>query len=71
MTNDNYIYNTIIVVGKTGNKYDYNYCDYYIQDNILTVFRKTQYKDRNGTTYYKFESHFPWDSVENVRCIIK
>lgn len=68
--NDNYTYNDIVVITKSNKNYKYDHCDYYIQDNVLTVFRKeTFYK--NGTTYYKFESHFPWDNVESLKCINK
>lgn len=71
---NNYAYDSIIVITKSGKKYDYDYCDYYIQDNILTVFRETSLKKGyygNEALYYKFESHFPWDSVENIKCITK
>lgn len=72
--NDKYVYTSIDVTTKTGQKYDYDYCDYYIQDNVLTVFRKeafemSYYGDK--TQYYKFESHFPMDNIENIRCITK
>ncbi len=68
--NDKYTYSSIDITTKTGKKYDYSCCDYYIQDNVLTVFRKETF-NINGTTYYKFESHFPWDNVENLKCINK
>lgn len=67
---NNYTYYSIIVIAKSGKKYEYYYCDYYIQDNVLTVFRETQFEKHNAT-YYKFESHFPWENVENIKCIIK
>lgn len=69
-----YTYNSIDVTTKTGKKYNYDYCDYYIQDNILTVFRETSFEEGylgNKTMYYKFESHFTMDNIENFKCITK
>lgn len=72
--NGKYTYDSIDVTTKTGKKYNYVYCDYYIQDNILTVFRKETFKKGycgDETQYYKFESHFPMDNIENIKCITK
>lgn len=72
--NAKYTYNSIDVITKTGKKYNYVYCDYYIQDNILTVFRETSFEKGycgDKTSYYKFESHFTMDNVENLQCITK
>lgn len=70
--NTKYTYDSIEVITKTGKKYNYVYCDYYIQDNILTIFRKTFFeKSYIGERYYKFESHFTMDNVENLKCITK
>ena len=72
--NDNYTYSSITVTTKLGKKYDYDYCDYYIQDNVLTVFRKETFQKGyscDEKTYRKFESHFPWENVENLKCINK
>ena len=72
--NTKYTYDSIDVIAKTGKKYNYVYCDYYIQDNILTVFRETSFKKDyydDNTQYYKFESHFPWENVENIKCITR
>ena len=72
--NDKYTYSSIDITTKTGRKYNYVYCDYYIKDNILTVFRETSFEKGyygNNTQYYKFKSHFPWDNVENIKCVTK
>ena len=72
--NAKYTYDSIDVTTKTGKKYDYVYCDYYIQDNILTVFRETSFEKGyvgDKTQYYKFESHFTMDNVENIKCVTK
>lgn len=72
--NGKYTYDSIDVITKTGNKYNYIYCDYYIQDNTLTVFRESPFESgRLGdkTQHYKFESHFTMDNVENFKCITK
>ena len=70
--NADYTYDSITVITKTDKKYEYDYCDYYIQDNVLTVFRKKTFnKSHYKTIYYKFESHFPWENVENIKCITK
>ena len=46
LMNGKYTYDSIDVTTKTGKNYNYVYCDYYIQDNILTVFRKETFKKR-------------------------
>ena len=72
--NTKYTYYSIDVTTKTGKEYNYVYCDYYIQDNTLTVFRETSFEKGyigDKTQYYKFESHFTMDNVENLKCITK
>ena len=69
MQND-YKYDSITVNTKTGNKYTSDYCDYYVQDNVLTVFRKGSFC-KNGSEYYKFEAHFAMDNVERIMCVKK
>lgn len=63
-----YKYDSITANIKTGNKYTSEYCDYYIQDGILTVFREETF-EMSGTRYYKFEEHFPMENIERILCV--
>ena len=68
-----YKYDTITVITTTGNKYTHNKCDYYIDDNILTVFRRKSFNEydfkRGDITYFKFEDHFPMSIIERIECV--
>ena len=63
-----YKYDSITVNTKTGNRYYSDYCDYYVQDNVLTVFRKESFS-KSGGEYYKMEEHFPIEIVERIMCV--
>ena len=41
------MYSSISVTTKTGNTYTSEKCDYYIQDNMLTVFREEEIKEND------------------------
>ena len=69
---ETYKYSSITVNTKTGRKYEEPYCDYYIQDGILTVFRSEVFCERSyerRRTYKKFEEHFPIENVESLMCV--
>lgn len=70
-----YKYGSITVRTKSGGRYEHNFCDYFIQDNILTVFRDKSFIENNSrlrnVTHYKFETHYPMENVERISCVEK
>lgn len=57
------MYSSITVITKHG-EFTTNKCDYYIQDNILTVFRKERIDDRwREKTYFPLEVHYPMEML--------
>ena len=66
------MYGYISITTKYGS-FSHNKCDYYIQDNMLTVFRKELIEPNyvNQTTYYPFEAHYPMENVIEIECVKK
>ena len=67
MTSGGHQYKSITVTTKNGKQYTTDYCDYYIQDGILTVILREKCKDYNST-YYPVEKHYPMDNLEEIMC---
>lgn len=47
-------------------------CEYFIQDNILTVFRREKMETRDygqRTIYHPFEAHYPLENVVEIECV--
>lgn len=64
------MYNIITVEMKDGEKNTTKYCDYYMQDGFLTVFREKEQSDC-WVMYYKFYKHYSLDCVKSIECIEK
>ena len=62
-----YKYDCITVNTKTGNKYVHYFCDYRIQDGILTVFRQEEVSTREKD-YCKMEELFLLENIESITC---
>lgn len=65
------MYSFIKVTTKHG-EFTHTHCDYYIQDNMLTLFRREMVQERTyrgQETYYPFESHYPMENVVEIHCI--
>lgn len=65
------MYSSIKVTTKHGT-FSNKKCDYYIQDNILTVFRREEIKNYTygeRTTYYPFEAHYPMENIVEIECV--
>lgn len=63
------MYSFITVTTKHG-VFNHEKCDYYIQDNMLTCFRKEKISNANGT-WYEYESHYPMENVVEIECMKK
>lgn len=69
----NYEYELIAVNLKSDNSkctYTENYCDYYILDGFLTVFREEAFYV-GSNRYLPFSMHFPVDDVARIKCVKK
>lgn len=65
------MYSSVTVTTKHG-EFKNNKCDFYVQDNILTVFRKEKIVDRwTEKTYFPFEAHYPMENVVAIVCVDK
>lgn len=63
------MYSSITVTTKHG-EFTTSKCDYYIQDNILTVFRKERIDDRwREKIYFPLEAHYPMENVIAITCV--
>lgn len=64
------MYKIITVETKDGAKNTTKYCDYYMRDGFLTVFREEEQRDCEAM-YYKFYKHYSLDCVKSIECIEK
>ena len=64
------MYNIVTVEMKDGGKNTTKYCDYYMQDGFLTVFREKE-RTYYGVMYHKFYKHYSLDCVKSIECIEK
>lgn len=63
------MYSHISVTTKHG-KFEHEKCDYYIQNNMLTVFRKEKIAmPYDAVIYRPYESHYPMENVVEIECI--
>lgn len=65
------MYSSIKVTTKYGT-FSNKKCEYFIQNNMLTVFRRETIKtDTYGERiiYYPYESHYPMENVVEIECI--
>ena len=65
------MYSSIKVTTKHG-AFSNKKCEYYIQDNILTVFRREEIKTNTygeRKIYYPFEAHYPLENIVEIECV--
>lgn len=64
------MYSFLKVTTKYGT-FEHKNCDYYIQDNMLTVFREERIECTvfDEATYHPYEAHYPMENVVEINCV--